>query len=198
MTESKFRLLHYMEFQKSLYAAQQLRGLDGTWWASYTAALCVDHHIPWGEFRTIFHAHYLFVGLLHNKLKEFLDLEQWNHTMFNYTRQFNTMAHYGSYHVDTDEKKAGLFREGLTIQLQGCLVQSPNLSYNDMVSAAIDQERTMKAIVEAEERKMIMSGSSKSGGSGGAPPKYHMVYSPPSKQLHRPPQYYWGNCLQYQ
>jgi hypothetical protein len=94
------------------------------------------------------------------------------------------MAH----HVYTDEKKANLYHEGLTIQLQDRLVQSPNLSYNDLVSAAIDQERTMKAVVEAEEkkRKRMMIGSSVSGGSSGAPPKYCMVYTPPRGQLHRP------------
>jgi hypothetical protein len=31
--ESKFGLLHCSEFQKTLYAAQQLRGSTSTWWA---------------------------------------------------------------------------------------------------------------------------------------------------------------------
>jgi hypothetical protein len=62
------------------------------------------------------------VALLHSKLKEFLDLEQGNHTVFDYTRQFNTLAQYGSYHLDTDEKKANLYHEGLTIQLQDHLI----------------------------------------------------------------------------
>jgi hypothetical protein len=83
--ESKFGL-HYTEYQKILYAVQQLRCLAGDWWATYTAALPADHHIPWGEFCTIFHAHHLSVGLLHTKLKEFLDLEQGNHSVFDYTR----------------------------------------------------------------------------------------------------------------
>jgi hypothetical protein len=46
------------------------------------------------------------VVLLCTKLKEFLDLEQGNRSVFDYTRQFNTLAQYGSYHVDTYEKKA--------------------------------------------------------------------------------------------
>jgi hypothetical protein len=46
------------------------------------------------------------VGLLRSKLKELLDLEQGNHSVFDYMRQFNTLAQYGTYHVDTDEKKA--------------------------------------------------------------------------------------------
>jgi hypothetical protein len=97
--------------------------------------------------------------------------------MYDYMIQFNTLAQYGSYHIDTNEKKANLFRNGHTIQLQDCLVQSPNLSYKDLASAAIDQERTMKACAVAEGKKRIMPGSSESGGSSSAPLKYHMVYT---------------------
>jgi hypothetical protein len=43
--------------------------------------------------------------LLHTKLKEFLDLEQRNRNVFDYMRQFNTLAQYGSYHFDMDEKR---------------------------------------------------------------------------------------------
>jgi hypothetical protein len=55
------------------------------------------------------------MGLLRSKMKEFLGLEQGNHTVIDYTRQFNTLAQYGSYHIDTDEKKANIYRDGLTI-----------------------------------------------------------------------------------
>jgi hypothetical protein len=166
--ESKFRLLPYIEYQKTLYVVQQLKGL-----------------VPWGKFRTAFHAHHLFVDLLRTKLKEFLHLEQGNHSVFDYTRQFNTLAQYGSYHVDTDEKKANLYRAGLTIHLQERLGMFTSLSYNELASATIDQERLMKAVAEADKkkRKMMMPGSSASGGSSGAPPKYRMVYTPHGGQL---------------
>jgi hypothetical protein len=85
-TESKFGLLLCTEYQKTLYVAQQIRGAAGAWWASYITTLPDDHHVPWGEFRTAFHAHHLSVRLLRSKLKEFLDLEQGNHSVFNYTR----------------------------------------------------------------------------------------------------------------
>jgi hypothetical protein len=84
--ESKFGLLHCTEYQKTLYAMQQLRGSAGAWWASYIATLPVDHHVPWGEFRTAFRAHHLSAGLLRTKLQEFLDLEQGNHSVFDYMR----------------------------------------------------------------------------------------------------------------
>jgi hypothetical protein len=91
-TESKFGLLYCTEYQKTLYTTQQLRGSAGAWWASYIAALPSDHQVQWGEFRTAFRAHHQSTGLLRTKLKEFLDLEQGNRSVFDYTRQFNTLA----------------------------------------------------------------------------------------------------------
>jgi hypothetical protein len=81
-----FGILHYTKYQKTLHAAQQLRGSVGAQWASYISALPTDHQVPWGEFHTAFCAHHLSAGLLCTKLKEFLDLEQRNHSVFNYTR----------------------------------------------------------------------------------------------------------------
>jgi hypothetical protein len=151
--ESKFGLLHCTEYQRTLYAVQQLGGSARDWWASYTTALPVVHHVPWGEFRTAFCTHHLSTGLLHTKLKEFLDLKQGNHNVFDYTRQFNTLAQYRSYHIDTDEKKANLYHAGLTIHLQEKLVQFASLSYNELVSAAIDQERMARPLLRSMRRR---------------------------------------------
>jgi hypothetical protein len=103
-------------------------------------------------------------------------------------RQFNTLAQFGSYHVHTDEKKANLYRAGLTIHLQERLVYLSILSYNELASAATDQERMMKAVAAGDEkkRKKMMPESAGSGSSSGAPPKYRMVYTPPGGQLHQP------------
>jgi hypothetical protein len=169
--ESKFRLLHCIEYEKTLYLAQQLRGSARAWWASYIATLPVDHHVPWGEFCTAFRAHHLSVSLLCSKLKEFLDLELGNHFVFDYTKQFNTVAQYGTYHVDTNEKKANLYRAALTVHLQEHLRQLSTLTYNDSASAAIDQERLMKAVAEADgkKRKGMMPASTGSGNSSDSP-----------------------------
>jgi hypothetical protein len=81
-----FGLLHYTEYQKTLYAVQHLTGAAGAWWASYIATLPNDHHVPWDEFCTTFRAHHLSVSLLHSKLKEFLDFEQGTYSVLDYTR----------------------------------------------------------------------------------------------------------------
>jgi hypothetical protein len=104
-------------------------------------------------------------------------------------------------HSTSIQKKANLYHEGLTIHLQERLGQFTSLSYNELASVAIDQERPMKAVAEADEkkRKMVMLGSSARGGSSGALPKYRMVYTPPGGQLRRPQQQQnWGNQPQFQ
>jgi hypothetical protein len=166
----------------------QLRDPAGAWWASYTAALPADHHVPWGEFRTGFRGHHLSAGTMHRKLAEFLDLRQGNRSVYEYIQEFNNLAQYGSHHVDTDVKKVELFCKGLTIQLQDHLILSQNLSYNELASAAIDQEGTMKACEAAKEKKRKRAVSGPSGGSSSsAPPKYRMIYTPPTGQPRRPP-----------
>jgi hypothetical protein len=63
------------------------------------------------------------------------------------------LAQYGGHHIDSDEKKAELYRKGLTIQLQDHLILSPNLAYNELASATTYQEGTMRAYEAAEEKK---------------------------------------------
>jgi hypothetical protein len=118
---------------------------------------------------------------MRRKLVEFLDLHQGNHSVYEYTQEFNNLAQYRGHHVDTNAKKAKFFRKGLTIQLQDHLILSQNLSYNELASATIDQEGTMKACEAAEEKKRTMRGPS-GGSSSGAPPKYRMIYTPPAGQ----------------
>jgi hypothetical protein len=187
----KVQHVHCTEYQKTLYAAQQLRGPIGGWWASYKAALPANHHVPWGEFRAAFRGHHLSAGTMHCTLAEFMDLHQGNCSVYEYIQEFNNLAQYGSHHVDTDANKAKLFHKGLTIQLQDRLILSQNLSYNELASAAIDQEGTMKAFKAVEEKKRKRAVSGPSGGSfSGAPLKYHMIYTPPAGQsCHPPPQF---------
>jgi hypothetical protein len=70
-----------------------------------------------------------------------------------------------------------------------------------LASAAIDQEKLMKAVAEADEKKRMkmMPESTGSGSFSGAPPKYRMVYTPYGGQLHQlQPQQNWGNHPQFQ
>jgi hypothetical protein len=115
--ESMFRLLHYIEYQKTLYATQKLRCPAGTWWASYLAALPADHHMAWDELRVAFRGHHSSMATIRCKLVEFLELRQGNRSVYDYTQEFNNLAQYGGHPVDRDAKKAELYYTGLNIQL---------------------------------------------------------------------------------
>jgi hypothetical protein len=72
--ESKFRLLHCTDYQKTLFTAQQLRGLASAWWDNFTAPIQDDHQVSWAELRTAFRGHHIPTGLMAHKLQEFLHL----------------------------------------------------------------------------------------------------------------------------
>jgi hypothetical protein len=73
--ESKFGLLHCTEVQKTLFAAQQLRGDASAWWANYTATRSVDYQVSWAEFRNAFRAYYIPAGVMRKKRQDFMDLK---------------------------------------------------------------------------------------------------------------------------
>jgi hypothetical protein len=70
--EQKFDLIHCTEFQKPMFAAQQLRGVARAWWANLLAAQPAGHHVTWVEFYEAFSAHFVPNGIMLMKLEEFL------------------------------------------------------------------------------------------------------------------------------
>jgi hypothetical protein len=157
-----FGLLRYSEFQKTLFAAQQLCGSASAWWATYTATIQDNHQVSWDEFCKAFRGHHLPAGTMHRNLREFLDLQQGTDNVYEYIRKFNYLAQYDVHHVDTDEKKVELFRRGLSLPLQDCMVRFHDISFNAHVSVTIAQDGTYRALLTEEEEKMkrVMSGPS--------------------------------------
>jgi hypothetical protein len=100
-------------------------------------------------------------------------------SVYEYIEKFNYLAQYGTHHVDIDDNKAELFRKGLSLPLQDRLVWCRDLLFNAIVSDAIEQDGTYRALLieEEEKRKMVVSGPSEDS-TRGAPLKYHLVYTP--------------------
>jgi hypothetical protein len=59
-----------------VFAAQQLRGAAGAWWANLLAAQLAGHLVTWAEFHEAFRAHFIPDGIMLRKLEEFLGLKQ--------------------------------------------------------------------------------------------------------------------------
>jgi hypothetical protein len=86
ITKSKFGLLHCPEFQKTLYATQQLHGPTSAWWASYYVTLQDGHQVSWAEFCQAFHGDHISSGLMDRKLQEFLHLQQGLGSVYEYNK----------------------------------------------------------------------------------------------------------------
>ena len=67
--EQKFGLLRYSDIQKTLFAAQQLQGPAGAWWASFLATQPKGHQVLWVDFCTIFRTHYIPDGVREMKIE---------------------------------------------------------------------------------------------------------------------------------
>jgi hypothetical protein len=84
--ESKFRLLRCTEVQKTLFAAQQLRGDASAWWANYIAARPTDYQVSWAEFRNAFRGYNIPAGVMRKKCQEFMDLKQGGRSVHDYSK----------------------------------------------------------------------------------------------------------------
>jgi hypothetical protein len=71
--------------------------------------------VLWSEFCNAFRKRHNSAGIVRRKLWEFLHLRQGTDSVNEDIRKFNYLQQYGGYHVDTDEKKAELFRNGLIL-----------------------------------------------------------------------------------
>jgi hypothetical protein len=116
--EQKFGLIQCTEVQKSLFAAQQLRGAASTWWSNFVTIQLPDHHVTWVEFKEAFRVHHVPDGVLQMKLEEFLRLRQGADTVMQYIGKFNHLSVYAIEHVNTDIKKRDCFMRGLNSKLQ--------------------------------------------------------------------------------
>jgi hypothetical protein len=116
--EQKFRLIRCTETQKSLFAAQQLRGPASTLWGNFVAVQPARHQVTWDEFKLAFREHYIPEGVLHMKQEEFIRLKQGGDTVMQYLDKVNHLTQYAIDQVNTDLKKKNCFMRGLNNQLQ--------------------------------------------------------------------------------
>jgi hypothetical protein len=78
--------------------------------------------------------------------------------VYEYSKKFNHLSQYGSYHVDTDEKKMSLFCQGLSHVLCEHLMLFRGYTLNELVSSSIEQEDVCHARLEEERKKRPLPG----------------------------------------
>jgi hypothetical protein len=138
--EQKFRLICCTETQKSLFAAQQLRGPASTWWGNFVAIQPAGHQVTWDEFKLAFREHYIPEGALHMKQEEFIRLKQGGDTVMQYLNKFNHLSQYAIDQVNTELKKKNYFMRGLNDWLQRKMATCLDLTYSRTVSTTLAVE----------------------------------------------------------
>ncbi|GJN04720.1 hypothetical protein PR202_ga22290 [Eleusine coracana subsp. coracana] len=174
--ESKFGLLNCTPMQKTLFAAQQLHGAAGAWWANHVISVGADQQITWDDFKAAFRGHYIPTGLVCRKAREFATLKQGNRSVKEYCEEFNWLALYAPKQVDTPAKRKDRFLEGLSVELQDRLNLNIGGTFAEFVNNAIIVEDGYRNVMV--ERKRYASAM---GPSSGPPQKFRMVYTTPSR-----------------
>lgn len=181
--EQKLGLIHCNKNQKTLFAAQQLQGLAGAWWASYLATQLEGYQVPWAEFRESFWAHHIPEGVMEMKLEEFPRLQQGGRSVMQYVGEFNYLSQYAPEHVNNDHKKKKCFMRGLNSKLQTMLTTCTNATYNELVNMAITTEEKNRQHKEAKKRKNVSMTS-----FGSSSQRQRIAYRPVYRPPYRPPQ----------
>jgi hypothetical protein len=151
--------LLFTEASDSLEADNWLRiteskfGLASAWWANFTATLQDGYQVSWVEFYQAFRGHNILTDLIARKLQEFLHPPQSLGSVYEYSKWFNHLSQYDSYHIDTDEKKMVLFRQGLSPVFWEHLTLFQGCTLNELVSASIEQEDACCARIEERGRR---------------------------------------------
>jgi hypothetical protein len=179
--ESKFGLLRCTEHQKTLFAAQQLLGNAGAWWANFTTALPANHQVQWTEFREAFRAQRIPADIMLTKHQEFMDLGQGERSVHDYSKLFNHLTQYAPEQVDTDDTKKASFMRGLSSKLKQRLSLSTCGTLPEFLSNSIIADNAIRAHKEGKKRKAMVAPS------GSDSPNYRVVH--PSRPTYLPHQH---------
>jgi hypothetical protein len=103
--EKKLEIAQCNDQEKVLFATHQLFGSTADWWEMYRNSHPNVGAITWDEFKAQFRTHYVPLGTLKLKKKEFSKLQQGRMTVNEYRNQFTQLSRYVPDDVNTDEKK---------------------------------------------------------------------------------------------
>jgi hypothetical protein len=135
--EKKLQVIQCNNCKKVLFASHQLEGLTADWWDAYVEAHEEPESINWQEFKNSFRSHYVPLGVMKLKKKEFEGLKQGSMTVSEYVTRFTQLSCYSPNNVDTNEKKQDWFLNGLNDDLAYALEARDFVNFQDMVDMAL-------------------------------------------------------------
>jgi hypothetical protein len=155
--ERKLMIAQCTDRENVLSAAHQLYGTAANWWETYCNTHANIDTITWNEFKARFRTHYVPGGTMKLKREEFTDLKQGGMTVNEYLNSFIQLSRYAPDDVSTDEKKHGVFLNGLNDDIQFQLLNTDYADLQHMVDKAIVIESKIKEMEKDGKRKVSFS-----------------------------------------
>ncbi|WOG95286.1 hypothetical protein DCAR_0414598 [Daucus carota subsp. sativus] len=168
--EKAFDIAKVGEEQKTQFASYFLKNEANYWWES-KKALEGGNIITWESFKVLFLEKY-FPRHMQNQMEiKFLELKQDNMSVADYEVRFTELARFVPDQVDTDEKRAKRFQQGLKDWIRSRVATFEMPSYVSIVQKAmiIENESEMSQKNRDGKKKKVeaLEGSQRQGSSQG-------------------------------
>ncbi|XP_058082369.1 uncharacterized protein LOC131230463 [Magnolia sinica] len=123
--------------QKVILATYALEGDADIWWEGMLRRVSSDYEWTWNEFKKRFNEKYFPPCYRHEKISEFLKLEQGNMTVSQYAAHFDELLRYAPKAVEDEEYKLEKFKEGLRPKIQLGLCTFDFTDFADLMDKAM-------------------------------------------------------------
>ncbi|XP_057473033.1 uncharacterized protein LOC130761541 [Actinidia eriantha] len=124
-----------------------------------------EPNMTWERFQAIFDDKYFPQALKSKTLKEFIHLKQGNMTVMAYEAKFMELARYAPYMMDTEEKKARNFEDGLRGNIKSRLELLRLPTSAELVNCALITEKSNEEYYQDRDNKRKGEASKGPGGS---------------------------------
>ncbi|XP_057775066.1 uncharacterized protein LOC130994046 [Salvia miltiorrhiza] len=140
--ERIFSYIHCEDEDKVTCAAYQLVDEADFWWESVRRTITEKQWeiFTWEYFKNELYEKYIPGCYRQKKQNEFWNLKQGAGTVTEYGRAFNQLSRFAPLLVDTDEKRAKKFRNGLRHEISISLASQGGLTYAQTLSRALTIE----------------------------------------------------------
>jgi hypothetical protein len=156
--EKKLVIAQCMDHEKVLFATHQLFGTTANWWETYCNTHADVDSIMWNEFKARFRNRYVPHDTMKLKKKEFTDLKQGSMIVNEYLNSFIQLSIYAPNNIKTDEKKQGMFLNGLNDDIQFQLLNTDYADFQHMVEKVIVIENKINEMEKDGKRKVSFHG----------------------------------------
>ncbi|KAE8673193.1 Detected protein of unknown function [Hibiscus syriacus] len=132
--------LHCSDAEKLDGVISLLRGQARIWWTNVTLRIS-NAQVIWSLFLEEFKHKYIGDQFVRQMKQEFINLKQWNHTVYGYECEFNKLSRFAAELVPTEKDACEWFVEGLRPRLKKILIVLNLSSFQEVVNRAKALER---------------------------------------------------------